>query len=180
MLFRSNGVPVRLGDVAWVQIGPEMRRGIADLNGEGEVVGGVIIMRSGRNALQTIEAVKAKLADLKESLPAGVEIVPTYDRSSLIGRAIDNLRGKLIEEFIIVAFVCAIFCRRLGDARAAAAVPGAPCCYACSPTVTPVSGQRCVPSYCRCAAASADGGADGGGPQPSCCCTQVSPGPWVP
>src|SRR5213082_1891557 len=91
------GIPVRVGDVATVQIGPEVRRGITDLNGDGEVAGGVIIMRSGKNALETINAVKAKLAQLKASLPPGVEIVPTYDRSELIKRAIANLRGKLIE-----------------------------------------------------------------------------------
>ena len=74
-------MPVRLGDVARIQIGPEMRRGIAELNGEGEVAGGVIVMRSGKNALETIDAVKAKLEKLKPGLPPGVEIVPTYDRS---------------------------------------------------------------------------------------------------
>jgi Cu(I)/Ag(I) efflux system membrane protein CusA/SilA len=103
------GVPVRLGDVAHIQIGPEMRRGIAELNGEGEVAGGVIVMRSEKNALETIDAVKAKLEALKPSLPPGVEIVPTYDRSSLIKRAVDNLEHKLIEEFIVVALVCAAF-----------------------------------------------------------------------
>ncbi len=103
------GVAVRLGDVAHVQIGPELRRGVAELNGEGEVAGGVIIMRSGKNALETIKAVKAKLAELKSSLPPGVEIVPTYDRSGLINRAITNLRDKLIEEFIVVALVCTVF-----------------------------------------------------------------------
>ena len=103
------GVPVRLGDVARIQIGPEMRRGIAELNGEGEVAGGVIVMRSGKNALETIDAVKAKLAELKSSLPPGVQIVPTYDRSGLITRAVTNLEHKLIEEFIVVALVCAIF-----------------------------------------------------------------------
>jgi len=103
------GVPVRLGDVARIQIGPEMRRGIAELNGEGEVAGGVIVMRSGKNALETIDAVKAKLEKLKSSLPPGVRIVPTYDRSSLIKRAVANLEHKLIEEFIVVALVCAIF-----------------------------------------------------------------------
>lgn len=103
------GVPVLLGDVARIQIGPEMRRGIAELNGEGEVAGGVIIMRSGKNALATIEAVKAKLKKLKASLPPGVEIVPTYDRSTLITHAVTNLEHKLIEEFIIVAVICAIF-----------------------------------------------------------------------
>ena len=110
------GVPVRLGDVARVQIGPEMRRGIAELDGEGEVAGGVIVMRSGKNALETIAAVKAKLEKLKPSLPPGVEIVPTYDRSSLIKRAVDNLRDKLIEEFIVVAVVCAIFLFHLRSA----------------------------------------------------------------
>lgn len=110
------GVPVRLGDVARVQLGPEMRRGIAELNGEGEVAGGVIIMRSGKNALETIEAVKTKLASLKSSLPRGVEIVPTYDRSNLIKRAVGNLRSKLIEEFIIVALVCLAFLFHLRSA----------------------------------------------------------------
>jgi Cu(I)/Ag(I) efflux system membrane protein CusA/SilA len=113
------GVPVRLGDVARVQIGPEMRRGIAELNGEGEVAGGVIVMRSGKNALDTIEAVKAKLEKLKTSLPPGVEIVPTYDRSQLIKRAIDNLKEKLIEEFIVVALVCLVFLFHLRSALVA-------------------------------------------------------------
>ncbi len=110
------GVPVRLGDVARVQVGPEMRRGIAELNGEGEVAGGVIVMRTGKNALETIAAVKAKLESLKPSLPPGVEIVPTYDRSDLIHRAVDNLSHKLIEEFIVVALVCAVFLFHLRSA----------------------------------------------------------------
>jgi Cu(I)/Ag(I) efflux system membrane protein CusA/SilA len=105
----AGGVPVRLGDVATVQIGPEMRRGIAELNGEGEVAGGVIVLRSGKNARATIAAVKDKLAELKTGLPPGVEIVTTYDRSLLIDRAISNLREKLIEEFVVVALVCALF-----------------------------------------------------------------------
>ncbi|STV61657.1 cobalt-zinc-cadmium resistance protein CzcA [Klebsiella pneumoniae subsp. ozaenae] len=99
----DNGVPVYLGDVARVQIGPEMRRGIAELNGEGEVAGGVVILRSGKNAREMISAVKAKLASLQSSLPEGVEVVTTYDRSQLIDRAIDNLSYKLLEEFIVVA-----------------------------------------------------------------------------
>ncbi len=103
------GVTVRLGDVARVQIGPEMRRGIAELNGEGEVAGGIIVMRSGKNALATIEAVKARIEALKPSLPPGVAIVPTYDRSDLIKSAIKNLQEKLIEEFIVVLIVCALF-----------------------------------------------------------------------
>ena len=103
------GVPVLLKDIARLQTGPEMRRGIAELNGEGEVAGGVIIMRSGKNALETIAAVKAKLEQLKPGLPPGVEIVTTYDRSDLIKRAVNNLRGKLIEEFIVVALVCFAF-----------------------------------------------------------------------
>jgi Cu(I)/Ag(I) efflux system membrane protein CusA/SilA len=103
------GVPVLLGDVARIQVGPEMRRGIAELDGEGEVAGGVIVMRSGKNALETIDAVKARLAQLKASLPAGVEIVPTYDRSALIKSAVGNLGHKLVEEFIVVAVVCALF-----------------------------------------------------------------------
>jgi Cu(I)/Ag(I) efflux system membrane protein CusA/SilA len=113
------GIPVRLGDIARIQLGPEMRRGIAELNGEGEVAGGVIVMRSGKNALETIDAVKAKLAGLKSSLPPGVEIVPTYDRSHLIRRAVDNLRDKLIEEFVVVAIVCAIFLFHLRSALVA-------------------------------------------------------------
>jgi Cu(I)/Ag(I) efflux system membrane protein CusA/SilA len=110
------GVSVRLGDVARVQLGPEMRRGIGELDGAGEAVGGVIVMRSGENALTTIQAVKAKLAGLQGSLPAGVEIVPTYDRSGLIERAIDNLSHKLIEEFIVVAVVCVLFLFHLRSA----------------------------------------------------------------
>lgn len=103
------GVPVTLGDVASIQIGPEMRRGIAELNGEGEVAGGVVILRQGKNARQTIEAVRTKLAELKGSLPPGVEIVTTYDRSQLIDRAVENLSGKLIEEFVVVAIICGLF-----------------------------------------------------------------------
>ena len=112
----DTGVPVRVGDVATVQIGPEMRRGITDLDGEGEVAAGIIIMRSGKNALETINAVKAKLTQLKANLPSGVEIVPTYDRSGLIKRAIENLEGRLIEEFLIVALVCAVFLFHLRSA----------------------------------------------------------------
>ena len=105
----AGGVPVLLGEVATVQTGPEMRRGIAELNGEGEVAGGVIVMRQGRNAREVIDGVRTKLAELKASLPAGVEIVTTYDRSGLIDRAVENLTEKLIEEFVIVALVCALF-----------------------------------------------------------------------
>ena len=105
----TGGIPVTLGDVASVQVGPEMRRGIAELNGEGEVAGGVIVMRQGQNARAVIEGVRAKLEDLKKSLPRGVEIVPTYDRSDLIDRALENLNHKLIEEFVIVALVCGLF-----------------------------------------------------------------------
>jgi Cu(I)/Ag(I) efflux system membrane protein CusA/SilA len=118
IVLRTNasGTPVLLGDVARIQIGPQMRRGIAELNGQGEVAGGVIVMRSGKNALTTIDAVKAKLADLKRSLPPGVEIVTTYDRSQLIGRAVGNLKDKLIEEFIVVGLVCAVFLFHLRSA----------------------------------------------------------------
>jgi Cu(I)/Ag(I) efflux system membrane protein CusA/SilA len=104
-----GGTPILLRDVAWVQVGPELRRGIAELNGEGEVVGAVVVLRYGENALETIHAVKAKLEKLKAGLPEGVEIVETYDRSDLIQRAVDNLTGKLVEEFIVVALVCAAF-----------------------------------------------------------------------
>ena len=119
LLTTAAGVSVRLGDVARIQTGPEMRRGIAELNGEGEVAGGVIVMRSGKNALETIKAVKAKLAMLKASLPTGVEIVPTYDRSGLIDRAVDNLTDKLIEEFLVVTIVCAAFLFHLRSALVA-------------------------------------------------------------
>jgi Cu(I)/Ag(I) efflux system membrane protein CusA/SilA len=119
LVTSGAGIPVRLGDVSTVQLGPEMRRGIAELDGQGEVAGGVIVMRSGKNALETIEAVKAKLATLQKSLPAGVEIVPTYDRSSLITRAVDNLTHKLIEEFIVVALVCLVFLFHLRSALVA-------------------------------------------------------------
>ncbi|WP_309750859.1 CusA/CzcA family heavy metal efflux RND transporter, partial [Novosphingobium sp.] len=105
----AGGVAVTLGDVATVQIGPDMRRGIAELNGEGEVAGGVIVMRQGKNAREVIEGVRTKLAELKASLPPGVEIVTTYDRSGLIDRAVENLTGKLFEEFLIVALVCGLF-----------------------------------------------------------------------
>ena len=105
----EQGTPLVLSDVAEIRLGPQMRRGIADLDGEGEVVGGVVVMRWGENASKTIAAVKQRLADLEGSLPDGVEIVTTYDRSSLIDRAVDTLRGKLVEEFIVVALVCALF-----------------------------------------------------------------------
>ena len=115
----DSGVAVRLGDVARVQVGPEMRRGIAELDGEGEVAGGVIVMRSGKNALETIDAVKAKIASLKNGLPPGVEIIPTYDRSNLIRRAVDNLTHKLVEEFVVVAVVCVVFLLHLRSALVA-------------------------------------------------------------
>ena len=114
-----SGIPVYLPDVAHLQVGPEMRRGIAELDGEGEVTGGVIIMRSGKNALDTIKAVKAKITELKRSLPPGVEIVPTYDRSQLIKRAVSNLTEKLVEEFIVVALVCLAFLFHLRSALVA-------------------------------------------------------------
>ena len=104
-----TGIPILLGQVASIQLGPEMRRGIAELDGEGEVVGGVVIMRSDKNAREVISAVKEKLDSLRASLPAGVELVTTYDRSQLIDRAIDNLSFKLLEEFVVVALVCLIF-----------------------------------------------------------------------
>ena len=112
----NAGVSVRVGDVARVQVGPEMRRGVAELDGEGEVAGGIIVMRSGKNALETIAAVKAKLAALKPGLPPGVEIVPAYDRSQLIERAVDNLQSKLVEEFIIITLVCVLFLFHLRSA----------------------------------------------------------------
>ena len=118
-LALSGATPVLLRDVATVQIGPEMRRGIAELDGEGEVAGGVIVMRSGKNARTTIDAVKARLEALRPSLPRGVEVVETYDRSLLIDRAVDNLRAKLVEEFVVVALVCAAFLFHLRSALVA-------------------------------------------------------------
>ena len=105
----DNGVPIRLQDVAHIHLGPELRRGLAELNGEGEVAGGVVIMRYGENALATIERVKAKLESLKSGLPEGVEIVPVYDRSDLIKRAVDNLQHKLLEESLVVALIAIVF-----------------------------------------------------------------------
>jgi copper/silver efflux system protein len=105
----DNGTPIRLQDVANVQLGPELRRGSAELNGEGEVAGGVVIMRFGGNAMETIEGVRAKLEELKAGLPEGVEILPVYDRGHLIERAVDNLKEKLIEESIVVSIICILF-----------------------------------------------------------------------
>jgi len=109
VMSTKQGTPVLLRDVAEVRLGPEMRRGIGELDGEGEAVGGVIVMRNGDNARATIERVTAKLDELRGSLPPGVEIVTTYDRSALIGRAEDNLKRKLLDEFIVVALVCFVF-----------------------------------------------------------------------
>jgi Cu(I)/Ag(I) efflux system membrane protein CusA/SilA len=119
LMSSAAGVVVTLGDVARVQLGPEMRRGIGELNGEGEAAGGVIVMRSGKNALETIRAVKAKLVELQKGLPEGVEIVPVYDRSGLIERAVSNLGFKLLEEFLVVALVCAAFLFHLRSALVA-------------------------------------------------------------
>ncbi len=105
----NNGTPIRLQDVANVQLGPELRRGLVELNGEGEVAGGVVIMRFGENALATIEGIRAKLEELKPGLPEGVEIVPVYDRGDLIERAVSNLEEKLIEESIVVSIICILF-----------------------------------------------------------------------
>ncbi|MDA8225627.1 MAG: CusA/CzcA family heavy metal efflux RND transporter [Betaproteobacteria bacterium] len=115
----ANGVPVLLGDVADVRIGPQARRGIAELDGQGEVVGGVVILRSGANARATIAAVKARLAALAHGLPPGVQVVPVYDRSALIDRSIGTLRHKLIEELVVVALVCGLFLWHLRSAMVA-------------------------------------------------------------
>ena len=116
LMTTDSGTPVMLKDVARIQMGPEMRRGIAELDGQGEVAGGVVIMRHGKNALETIRAVKAKIETLKASLPRGVEIVETYDRSGLIERAVRHLGEKLVEEFIVVALVCLLFLFHLRSA----------------------------------------------------------------
>ncbi|MFZ1317974.1 MAG: efflux RND transporter permease subunit, partial [Candidatus Nitrotoga sp.] len=105
----GQGIPIRLQDVAHIQTGPEARRGVVDLDGEGEVVGGIVVMRYGNNALETIERVKTRLQELKAGLPLGVELVVTYDRSGLIKRAVSTLREKLIEESLAVALVCLLF-----------------------------------------------------------------------
>ena len=107
--MNKNGTPILLKDIADINLGPQMRRGIAELNGEGEAVGGVIIMRSGENAAEVIQTIKDKLEELKGGLPPGVEIVTVYDRSGLINRAVNNIWEKLVEEFIVVALVCIIF-----------------------------------------------------------------------
>ena len=119
VMTASGGVPVLLGEVATVQRGPTFRRGIAELDGQGEVAGGVIVLRTGKDALTAIDAVKARLETLKASLPAGVEIVPVYDRSELIREAVRNLTHKLGEEFLVVALVCALFLWHLRSALVA-------------------------------------------------------------
>src|ERR1700686_2636036 len=112
----AGGTPILLGEVARIQIGPEIRRGISELDGKGEAVGGVIVMRAGKNALQTIEAVKKKIASLQAGLPKGVEIIATYDRSELIHKSVATLRDPLIEEFVVVTLVCAFFLFHLRSA----------------------------------------------------------------
>ena len=118
----KQGTPILLKDVARVQLGPELRRGLVDLNGEGEVVGGIVIQRYGENALEVIQNVKKKLESLKSGLPEGVEIVPTYDRSGLIVKAVDNLKEKLIEEGIAVSIICILFLLHLRSAFVAIVV----------------------------------------------------------
>jgi len=105
----KNGTPIRLMDVAHVHLGPELRRGAVDYNGEGETAGGIVVMRFGENALTTIEAIREKIKELQKIMPEGVEIVPMYDRGALIERSVDNLKEKLLEEFIVIALVCMIF-----------------------------------------------------------------------
>jgi Cu(I)/Ag(I) efflux system membrane protein CusA/SilA len=115
----ANGTPIYLKQLANIHLGPELRRGLAELNGEGEVAGGIVVMRFGENALATIERVREKLEELKKGLPEGVEIVPVYDRGDLIERAVDNLKFKLIEEFVIVALVCLLFLMHVRSALVA-------------------------------------------------------------
>lgn len=117
--LNHQGSPLLLKDIGVITEGPQMRRGIAELNGQGEVVGGIVVMRSGENAQATIAGVKAKLAELKKGLPQGVEITPVYDRSGLIERAINNLQQKLVEEFLVIALVCALFLFHLRSALVA-------------------------------------------------------------
>src|SRR5216110_2632701 len=108
-LKTQKGTPVYVKNVGTVHLGPDIRRGIAELNGEGEVVGGIVVMRYGENALKVIDGVKKKLEEIKGSLPEGVEVITAYDRSQLIKRSISTLREKLIEESIVVALVCLVF-----------------------------------------------------------------------
>ncbi|GAU86419.1 efflux RND transporter permease subunit [Bosea sp. BIWAKO-01] len=119
VLRSERGVPLRLGDVARVELGPDERRGITELNGEGEVASGIVLQRFGANALGVIERAKARLAEIAASLPGGAEIVPVYDRSPLIERAIETLKGTLIEESLIVALVCIVFLLHLRSALVA-------------------------------------------------------------
>ncbi|MHA7835736.1 MAG: efflux RND transporter permease subunit, partial [Algiphilus sp.] len=119
LISTRDGTVVRLADVADIRLGPQMRRGIAELNGEGEVVGGIVVMRQGENAQATINRVRARLDALKASLPEGVEVVTTYDRSGLIARSIDTLSETLIEELLIVALICALFLFHLRSALVA-------------------------------------------------------------
>src|SRR5687767_10053021 len=119
LVTSESGTPVMLKDVARIQVGPEMRRGIAELDGQGEVAGGIVVMRHGKNALETIRLVKAKMQTLKASLPPGIEVVETYDRSGLIERSVRHLAEKLVEEFIVVALVCLVFLVHLRSALVA-------------------------------------------------------------
>jgi copper/silver efflux system protein len=112
----AGGTPLLLGEVARIQIGPEIRRGISELDGKGEAVGGVIVMRAGKNALETIDAIKTKIASLQQGLPKGVEIIPTYDRSELIHKSVATLKDRLIEEFVVITLVCALFLFHLRSA----------------------------------------------------------------
>ena len=105
----GNGTPILLKDVGNVQVGPEIRRGLAELDGRGETVGGIVIVRAGANAYDVIQGVKAKLAELKPGLPEGVQIHSAYDRSGLIERSVETLEEKLVEESIVVALVCLVF-----------------------------------------------------------------------
>ncbi len=119
LAINKGGTPILLKDVAEVRLGPQLRRGIAELDGEGEVVGGIVVMRWGENALTTISKVKEKLDTLRKGLPAGVELIETYDRSALINRAVNTLSGKLVEELLMVALVCAVFLFHLRSALVA-------------------------------------------------------------
>jgi len=120
--INAHGTPIYIRDLGYVQLGPDMRRGLAELNGQGEVVGGIVVMRYGENALAVIERVKQKLESVKGSLPEGVRIVTTYDRSDLIGRAIDTLKSKLTEEIVVVSLVIALFLLHLRSSILAALV----------------------------------------------------------
>src|SRR2546428_2224089 len=144
----GRGTPILVRDIGRVHLGPDLRRGLAELDGQGEAVGGVVVMRHGQNALRVIDGVKEKLRSIAPSLPPGVEIVPVYDRSTLIERAIDTLRHTLVEELLIVSGVILLFLWHLRARSSRSSPSRSPCCSPSSPCAR--WGSR--PTSCRSAA----------------------------